>query len=299
MDIPATICAVTGAARATRAARIQQLWGGWGEIVRYRLDGAAQPSVIVKVVQPPGRLRRGDRSAARKRRSYQVEAAFYQGHAAQCAARVPAPLHISPGLFVLEDLDAAGFSGRSGGAAACVDWLADFHAGFLGRAPAGLWPVGTYWHLETRPDELQSMPRGPLRDAAVALDARLAGARAQTLLHGDAKRANFCFGPHSVAAVDFQYVGGGCGVRDLAYLLGSLLSDAELFRAADPLADRYFARLRAGLPADADGAAVEAEWRALLPVAWADFERFLAGWAPGHRSGPYAAAQTRAALRAL
>jgi len=36
---------------------------------------------------------------------------------------------------------------------ACLTWLAQFHATFLGSAAEGLWECGTYWHLETRPDE--------------------------------------------------------------------------------------------------------------------------------------------------
>ena len=70
---------------------------------------------------------------------------------------------------------------------------------------------------------------------------------------------------HAVAAVDFQYVGGGCGVKDVVYLLGCL-PDRLLAARADALLDDYFRALRAALrrrdPA-LDGAAVEAAWRAL------------------------------------
>ena len=33
---------------------------------------------------------------------------------------------------------------------------------------------------------------------------------------------------------------------------------------------------------EVDFAAVEQDWRALYPVAWADFHRFVKGWSPGH-----------------
>jgi hypothetical protein len=69
-------------------------------------------------------------------------------------------------VLVLEDLDAAGFPGRRTAAdetrmRACLHWLAHFHATFIGEPPEGLWPTGTYWHLATRPDELEAltMPR--------------------------------------------------------------------------------------------------------------------------------------------
>lgn len=305
-DLDQWICAQTGAAAARQGDRIQQLWSGYGEIRRVHLEGAAAASVILKRVDPPGagaahpRGWASDRSHQRKLRSYQVELAWYRDHAARCGAacRVPAFVagrETAAGWeFLLEDLDAAGFAGRRRQASraevlAALRWLAALHATFLGDPGEGLWPVGTYWHLDTRPDELAAMQPGRLRDAAAALDARLASARYRTLVHGDAKLANFCFpegdpgGP--VAAVDFQYVGGGVGVQDVAYLLSSAWGEDGLEREAPSLLEAYFGALREAL--DERGRAqvvpqLEAEWRDLYPVAWADFCRFLQGWAPGH-----------------
>ncbi len=119
----------------------------------------------------------------------------------------------------------------------------------------------------------------------------LSGARHQTLVHGDAKLANSCFSPEGtsslsrVAAVDFQYVGGGCGMKDVAYFLGSCLDEAECEAREGELLDLYFDLLGSALgrlQPDVDAASVEREWRALFPVAWTDFHRFLKGWSPGH-----------------
>ena len=82
-----------------------------------------------------------------------------------------------------------------------------------------------------------------------------------------------------MAAVDFQYAGGGAGVKDVAYFLSSCSRrGAEVFE--ERYLDLYFERLRSALRGRAD--AVEAEWRALYPIACADFYRFYAGWAADH-----------------
>ncbi|MEM9863889.1 MAG: phosphotransferase, partial [Myxococcota bacterium] len=136
---------------------------------------------------------------------------------------------------------------------------------------------------------------------AEAIDARLTDAQHRTLLHGDAKLANFCFSaddPVRVAAVDFQYAGGGCGMKDVAYLL-SCLSNTRLERHAEDYVDTYFSALRKRLGPEL-GASIETEWRALYPFAVADFERFLAGWAPSHaKRGSYAQRLTLTILQAL
>ena len=294
----------TGATEASRGEVIQSLWSGYGEIVRYTLRGADVPSVIVKHVVFPTAMDhpRGwnnDRSHQRKVRSYAVEMAWYRDWSPHCDhhCRVPqcyASRTIGDEqVMVLEDLDAAGFARRRehldpAGARLCLRWLAHFHASFLGANPAGLWPVGSYWHLGTRPDEWAAIEDPAIRDTAAAIDAALNNARYRTVIHGDAKVANFCFSDDGtqVAAVDFQYVGGGCGMKDVAYFLGSCLDEHEQERHEGELLDAYFAALRAALHArgrGADAEALEAEWRALFPVAQADFYRFLVGWMPGHR----------------
>jgi len=106
-------------------------------------------------------------------------------------------------------------------------------------------------------------------------------------VHGDAKLANFCFSSDGkqVAAVDFQYVGGGCGMKDVAYFISSCLDERECERLEGPLLAHYFAALKEALTEyqpEINSAEVEAVWRDLYPVAWCDFYRFLKGWSPGH-----------------
>jgi len=149
----------------------------------------------------------------------------------------------------------------------------------------GLWPIGTYWHLATRQDEWQAMPEGDLKRYAKRLDDALTGAGFQTLVHGDAKLANLCFhqSKETIAVVDFQYVGRGPGVKDLAYLLGSVLDNDGLNAHAETLLNHYISRLIKALEDDNvcfESNKLEAEIRHLYPVAWADFYRFLLGWNP-------------------
>lgn len=298
----------TAATRVDEVGVLQRLWSGYGSIVRYALEGANQETVIVKHVSPPnaGAHPRGwntDQSHHRKLHSYAVETAWYRDYANRCDAkcRVPHCLGVETAgdevVMVLEDLDAAGYPLRKTAVGqaelhACLRWLAHFHARFLGERPEGLWQQGTYWHLETRPDELKVLAgEDPeLYAAAEWIDAKLKASRFQTLVHGDAKLANFCFadGGVDVAAVDFQYVGGGCGMQDVAYFIGSCLNEDSCEVAEVELLDIYFSALREAFLSNStkdqslDLDALEAEWRELYPVAWTDFHRFLKGWSPGH-----------------
>ncbi len=284
---------------------VQGLWNGYGAIVRVTLSGDAPPTAIIKLVAPGDASNhpRGwntDTSRIRKLRSYQVEKHFYDHLANRCSPASPVAQRYSTQSdsdevsLVLEDLDAS-YPVRHAvlGVAAltpCITWLAAFHATFIGLKDSGVWARGTYWHLKTRQDEWLAMPDGALKAAAAALDSSLFGCKHLTLLHGDAKVANFCFreagasstpAAPSVAAVDFQYTGLGCGMQDLTYLLGSGLDEQVLESRESDCLDIYFQALHTHLGARAD--AIEAEWRPLYPVAGADFHRFLLGWSPGHK----------------
>lgn len=307
-ELEALVLDAAGAEAVLGTEVVQHLWSGYGQIVRYRLahteESTSRPSsVIVKHVRWPDEHHhpRGwttDLSHERKVQSYRVETAWYDQYAPQCDdwCRVPQRLALDTRteqvFIVLEDLDDAGFTERRESVSeseldACLSWLANFHATFMGEQPAGLWGTGTYWHLATRPDELDALDDGPLKRAAAVIDHLLNDSPFQTFVHGDAKLANFCFDAdgHRVAAVDFQYVGGGCGMKDVAYFVSSCLDEDDSERLEAAMLDRYFVLLRAALDrrgTTLDFAALETDWRALYPVAWTDFYRFLQGWSPGH-----------------
>jgi len=121
------------------------------------------------------------------------------------------------------------------------------------------------------------------------------------VVHGDAKLANMCFSESHdhIAMVDFQYVGRGCGMKDVAYFMGSAISDQQCHQHANALLDIYFTELLRYLPQN-DAQAVEQEWRELYALAWADFHRFLAGWMPDHHKiNTYTRLMTQQALSTL
>ncbi len=307
--IPQIVLSATGAQAIDTSTVIQSLWSGYGQIIRLELSGGAHSSVILKHIQLPDsddhpRGWNTDLSHQRKVRSYQVEAYWYRHYASQCTSDcvVPACLAVNSSInetvLVLTDLDAQGFDVRKSSVElqdvyACLNWLACFHATFLNSQTEGLWECGTYWHLDTRPDELAALNDTALQKAAPLIDQKLRQCTYQTIVHGDAKLANFCFqassenfgNPAQVAAVDFQYVGRGCGMKDVAYFIGSCLSEDDCEAMESQLLDYYFSALSDEITQKNIKVTItelEKEWRALYPVAWADFHRFIKGWSPSH-----------------
>lgn len=275
---------------------VQSLWSGYGSIERWQCDGQ---SLIVKRICPPNQASHPhgwdtDLSHRRKLKSYQVEQHWYAHIRKQDAFACHMPALLASQVcndeqyMLLEDLQAQGYNchvtqltHRQIGLV--VDWLAQFHGHFLHHSGKGLWDKGNYWHLDTRPEEWARMDDTELQQHAADIDAELKGAKYQTLLHGDAKLANFGFSNDAVAAIDFQYVGRGVGIEDLAYFLGSCLDGQQLSIQTPSWLARYFHTLAESLALRGiDPAPVEAEWRGLYDVALADFTRFLNGWAPQH-----------------
>lgn len=282
---------------------IQELWSGYGSIIRYNVNGKNYPSIIVKHIQlshqkahPRGW--NSNLSHLRKIKSYEVETYWYHHFSSKCDDKMKVPHclaydeHEGDILIIMEDLDNSGYPKRLhqvgwNAIEACLKWLANFHAKFLNTDPKGLWEVGTYWHLETRPDELETMDDLPLKKVASRIDEKLNNAKFKTIVHGDAKLANFCFSENenSVAAVDFQYVGGGIGMKDLIYFVGSCMMEEECEKNEEEILDFYFRHLKDALHIyhpNIDINEIEKEWRTLFIYAWTDFHRFLKGWSPGH-----------------
>lgn len=295
---------------------LQTLWSGYGQCFRFRSKN--HPGYrVAKVVTPtrPSSHPKGwsdQHSHQRKLTSYLVEQSFYQQYARITKADVPkliACSHTQKGFItILEDLNGRGYRNRHqqlsvNQSISVLQWLARFHADFYTCSAEKLWPQGAYWHLATRSAELQAMEEGPLKDAATKIDTTLQQAIAKTLIHGDAKVANFCFDDYAgkVAAVDFQYVGAGAGIVDIAYFMGSALSQKDQANHYEYCLDIYFDALAAALNKhDCDSERIINEWRALYPFACADFLRFLKGWSPSHwKINPHLLSQSRHALSLL
>jgi hypothetical protein len=171
------------------------------------------------------------------------------------------------------------------------------------HTPPLLWGSGCYWHLSTRQAEFQAIGGEwkQLAEAARDVDAALRGfgrgrKKFGTLAHGDAKAANFMFsadaagaasGCAAVAGYDFQYVGGGYGPRDVAYLLMSSVEERVLASNERALLDHYRDALLAALAkrerggakggAEGDPYPEEVLWRH-YELSLLDLCRFEAGW---------------------
>lgn len=297
-----SLLTLTNSESITEIELIQGVWGGYGQLLRIKLAGGNFKSVVLKLINlpKPEQHPKGWNSTLshqRKLFSYQVESYWYQHyapllHSTPCT--LPRCFMVEKDEFqhclVLQDLSECGFpvvkqSCSLIEAQKCITWLAQFHVLHLNHVADGLWAVGSYWHLATRPDELQNLQDSALKKAAPQLDKILTECPFQTLIHGDAKLANFCFSEsgENVAAVDFQYVGKGCGMKDLILFISSAVKPEDCALQAPILVDHYFRALKkATLKTAFDGKKLEDAWRPLYCIAWADFQRFIKGWSPGH-----------------
>lgn len=297
---------------------IQSLWGGYGELVRLTFS---QKNIIVKHVNlpKPSKHPRGwntDISHQRKLHSYQVEVNWYKEFSTTVDMRCRIPQVFkcfqtdNEWLIVMEDLVEAGYTRTTYHAnktqlKSSLYWMANFHARYMNTKSDLVWKTGTYWHLETRPDEFEVLQESELKNFAQQIDHALKQAKYQTIIHGDAKLANFCFNDDGsqCSAVDFQYVGHGCGMKDIAYFISSAVEPEKCEEMEAWILDIYFTALTEALKhyqPKIDASLVELEWRPLFSVAWADFQRFLKGWAPKHfKINPYSESLTDSAIAYL
>lgn len=316
-----TLLTVCNGKEITDIQLIQGVWGGYGELFRVKLSGATLSSVVVKLTKTPQpsdhpKGWNTDRSHQRKLDSYQVESNWYCDYAnfTRDDCYLPRCLAVQSDfqqrLLILEDLAAVGYplvkeEASLSEVKMCIAWLASFHALHLQAKANGLWQTGSYWHLATRPDELAALQDSQLKHAAQRIDQILTQCPFQTIIHGDAKLANFCFSEDAkkVAAVDFQYVGRGCGMKDLILFISSAVSPDECSRLESTLIDYYFQCLTKAINntrADIDAMLVERSWRPLYAIAWADFQRFVKGWSPQHwKINEYTEQLTEKAINSL
>lgn len=282
LSFPETTKAVT----KVNVKQVCRLWAGMGHVyeLSFRERKNNNTRFIVKCVDPdPSQV--DSIGGRRKANSYQVEANFYERYAEDLIddhdLPLPRPLYVERNgnqtILCMTKLESS--SNISNNIEKEVmKWLAKLHASTWKSDAQGLHPIGSYWYLDTRPDEHADMPRkgwqGRLKRAARAIDSRLQRDDMQCIIHGDAKDANILFTENGeVAMCDFQYCGKGPPTRDLAYFLCSSTYPAN----EEELLQVYYNELIALLPSDVTKPTMD-QLKESLEIAFADYCRFMAGW---------------------
>ncbi|GMM84267.1 kinase [Pseudoalteromonas sp. MTN2-4] len=275
------------------------LWSGCGQIQSGFFN--SHP-VIVKLSEIPENINhqvisQSDFAKQRKDKSYLNEINFYNYPTCHTAFEKVRPYCYfanrlgSLNILILEDFKSKGFQNINDHKLehiyAVVKWLAQFHAQGLTLIESEPFPLGGYWHLETRPDEFEKMEFIDLKHQARYLADSLYNARYQTLIHGDSKLANYAFDPnYTVLGYDFQYVGSGIGLQDVMLFMTSVFDGDACAKYESSILNLYFESLLKALSNSMsmkECELLEHEWRTLWPIVWSDFYRFLNGWKPEHK----------------
>ena len=267
---------------------ICRLWAGMGYI--YDVSVKREFHIIVKHIVPPPKHSRsfGDK---RKAVSYEVEANFYRHVAPTLIAEnklsIPVPYHVENDsdnsiTICMSRLEGSpGYLSDEDQIHVALKWMATLHAATWDKADSlveekGLQPIGSYWHLDTRPSEHESMPRrgweGRLKRAARAIDERLKRDQMQCCIHGDLKDANMLFSNNSVGIYDFQYCGKAPPTVDLAYFFCVAVGDAD-----DAYLEFYHNQLSSLLGTSCNPPTLT-QLKESLSIAFCDFQRFMSGW---------------------
>ena len=274
-----------------------RLWAGMGYIYTVSFHGY---TFVVKRIMLPRKEQRSS-GDVRKANSYVVEANFYETVAPDLVndgLAIPIPYLVESEkeriTICMSHLEGRGGPHTDHEIHAVLRWMAHFHASTWGQkaddlvSKNGLQPIGSYWHLNTRPTEHDSMSsrgwEGRLKKAARAIDERLKRDKMQCCIHGDAKDANMLFsdGTNSeeettrqVAMYDFQYCGKAPPSVDLAYFfcvgVGSIDECGELLTY-------YHKELLSRLPSDVRHQPSFNELQDSLTIAFCDWQRFMSGW---------------------
>ncbi|GAX09783.1 hypothetical protein FisN_11Lh244 [Fistulifera solaris] len=273
--------------RSVSTRRVCSLWSGMGSIYELRINNRLH--VAVKHVPAANPKEMKDFGERRKAVAYQVEGNFYE-HAAPHfpTLRLPQLYHIERSensiTLCLEWMSGPRYSSSSRVEDA-LTWLATLHSESWGRADAlvascGLHAQGTYWHLDTRPEEHAQMSstgwEGRLKRAARAIHDALERDVMQCIVHGDVKEPNLLLDPDGgVTMCDFQYTGKGSPTQDLAYFFCSSVDTEECDE--EQLLEHYHKILTQKL---VDQSAIPS-WDHLqlsMDLAYCDFCRFMSGW---------------------